>query len=133
MTASQFGTHSGLHTSKGTVSRVIRAVPERSRRLAILFLVLGLLGAAVDAGLDRFNAVDIVLAPCEHGRPQLLIPVLDLSSSVIDSGGADPRGRSFTEAVDVVEHMAADPCTACLLYTSPSPRDQRGARMPSSA
>ena len=23
--------------------------------------------------------------------------------------------------------------TACLLYTSPSPRDQRGARMPSSA
>ena len=24
-------------------------------------------------------------------------------------------------------------CTACLLYTSPSPRDQRGSRMPSSA
>ena len=25
------------------------------------------------------------------------------------------------------------PCTNCLLYTSPSPRDQRGSRMPSSA
>ena len=24
-------------------------------------------------------------------------------------------------------------CTLCLLYTSPSPRDQRGSRMPSSA
>ena len=24
-------------------------------------------------------------------------------------------------------------CTICLLYTSPSPRDQRGSRMPSSA
>ena len=24
-------------------------------------------------------------------------------------------------------------CNACLLYTSPSPRDQRGSRMPSSA
>ena len=24
-------------------------------------------------------------------------------------------------------------CQACLLYTSPSPRDQRGSRMPSSA
>ena len=24
-------------------------------------------------------------------------------------------------------------CTGCLLYTSPSPRDQRGSRMPSSA
>ena len=27
----------------------------------------------------------------------------------------------------------AIPFTACLLYTSPSPRDQRGSRMPSSA
>ena len=27
----------------------------------------------------------------------------------------------------------ADACAACLLYTSPSPRDQRGSRMPSSA
>ena len=26
-----------------------------------------------------------------------------------------------------------DPLTVCLLYTSPSPRDQRGSRMPSSA
>ena len=26
-----------------------------------------------------------------------------------------------------------DALSACLLYTSPSPRDQRGARMPSSA
>ena len=26
-----------------------------------------------------------------------------------------------------------DRCTSCLLYTSPSPRDQRGSRMPSSA
>ena len=26
-----------------------------------------------------------------------------------------------------------DQCTICLLYTSPSPRDQRGSRMPSSA
>ena len=25
------------------------------------------------------------------------------------------------------------PCNRCLLYTSPSPRDQRGSRMPSSA
>ena len=28
--------------------------------------------------------------------------------------------------------FAVDPCD-CLLYTSPSPRDQRGSRMPSSA
>ena len=29
--------------------------------------------------------------------------------------------------------IASDNCTNCLLYTSPSPRDQRGSRMPSSA
>ena len=27
----------------------------------------------------------------------------------------------------------SSPCKLCLLYTSPSPRDQRGSRMPSSA
>ena len=32
----------------------------------------------------------------------------------------------------VAERLSADPFT-CLLYTSPSPRDQRGSRMPSSA
>ena len=36
-------------------------------------------------------------------------------------GGADP----LTSKVAVVKN--------CLLYTSPSPRDQRGSRMPSSA
>ena len=29
--------------------------------------------------------------------------------------------------------LAGDGTTTCLLYTSPSPRDQRGSRMPSSA
>ena len=34
--------------------------------------------------------------------------------------------------VDESAELAAQ-CAACLLYTSPSPRDQRGSRMPSSA
>ena len=36
--------------------------------------------------------------------------------------------NSFSTSEDTLEHMEA-----CLLYTSPSPRDQRGSRMPSSA
>ena len=32
-----------------------------------------------------------------------------------------------------LEGLKGDELTACLLYTSPSPRDQRGSRMPSSA
>ena len=31
------------------------------------------------------------------------------------------------------EHDGRELSQACLLYTSPSPRDQRGSRMPSSA
>ena len=48
-------------------------------------------------------------------------------------------GRSFAVSLDsTVENLTivgADPKLAgtCLLYTSPSPRDQRGSRMPSSA
>ena len=32
-----------------------------------------------------------------------------------------------------IEPMVLEPYDTCLLYTSPSPRDQRGSRMPSSA
>ena len=33
----------------------------------------------------------------------------------------------------VLAGLGADVIKVCLLYTSPSPRDQRGSRMPSSA
>ena len=36
------------------------------------------------------------------------------------------NGQGKTNLVEAVEYL-------CLLYTSPSPRDQRGSRMPSSA
>ena len=36
-------------------------------------------------------------------------------------------------AEEVVERNCDDDADICLLYTSPSPRDQRGSRMPSSA
>ena len=38
---------------------------------------------------------------------------------------------SVIDGMDVVDQIALS--TTCLLYTSPSPRDQRGSRMPSSA
>ena len=48
--------------------------------------------------------------------------------------------RQFTKGLETVqldyegyEAMVLKEFTACLLYTSPSPRDQRGSRMPSSA
>ena len=37
----------------------------------------------------------------------------------------------YIDGIDVLAMLRE--CNACLLYTSPSPRDQRGSRMPSSA
>ena len=53
-------------------------------------------------------------------------------------GGAQISGiTTFSSRVDVGTAItigaASGIVSACLLYTSPSPRDQRGSRMPSSA
>ena len=40
---------------------------------------------------------------------------------------------SVNDPVPSVVNVHGFECRVCLLYTSPSPRDQRGARMPSSA
>ena len=42
------------------------------------------------------------------------------------------RGVSYTYLKNFVQ-LCFDLVQCCLLYTSPSPRDQRGSRMPSSA
>ena len=42
------------------------------------------------------------------------------------------RGRAIVGLLDNDEALSL-PHESCLLYTSPSPRDQRGSRMPSSA
>ena len=45
---------------------------------------------------------------------------------------AEHRGERVRLDWDPTDELAA-PTEICLLYTSPSPRDQRGSRMPSSA
>ena len=51
----------------------------------------------------------------------------------LEQWGAFQRGKVFkgspADLSDGYIHLSC----ACLLYTSPSPRDQRGSRMPSSA
>ena len=61
------------------------------------------------------------------GNSKRMRPVLQLGNKV----KIDWRARLS----DHLGHFTVEPLTlsACLLYTSPSPRDQRGSRMPSSA
>ena len=60
-----------------------------------------------------------------------------IQSNVGDSKNNDfYAGTSKSDAVNtdmVCQHDHESQSLTCLLYTSPSPRDQRGSRMPSSA
>ena len=50
--------------------------------------------------------------------------IVDMHAITVRQVPADLRRRSLEQLAQYI---------ACLLYTSPSPRDQRGSRMPSSA
>ena len=45
----------------------------------------------------------------------------------------ETAGDVVEDATDAASEIVNETTTTCLLYTSPSPRDQRGSRMPSSA
>ena len=80
----------------------------------------GALCAAVEAGLsERYVAEleEIVLGECFGAFRRALT--------------GEPPAR--VEPMRVTLKQGADLSQVCLLYTSPSPRDQRGSRMPSSA
>ena len=47
--------------------------------------------------------------------------------------GPPPANQSYIVIDKVMEAIKATGAQACLLYTSPSPRDKRQSRMPSSA
>ena len=59
--------------------------------------------------------------------------------AVVAGGGKNLGGLISTKLAEagakvvVHHHSESSKDDACLLYTSPSPRDQRGSRMPSSA
>ena len=91
--------------------------------------------AASRAAEDAVAAAD---APTASGP--VLLPPSETSSELIPLSRGDPSGlelvvrelqASLREALGA--KVAAETDARCLLYTSPSPRDQRGSRMPSSA
>ena len=66
------------------------------------------------------------------------LPVFDEAAEaelMLPYTGGKPRSRHAILALNMMGGGGAEiwQYTSCLLYTSPSPRDQRGSRMPSSA
>ena len=70
--------------------------------------------------------------------PEHLRPLYDeLTVTFKDGQFSNDAGQSFKTAKEAIEHnQVIDGLIdnfSCLLYTSPSPRDKRQSRMPSSA
>ena len=75
---------------------------------------------------------DIVIAAC--GRMEMVKGSwLKPGAAVIDVGINAKDDPSKKLGYRLVGDADFESCKDCLLYTSPSPRDQRGSRMPSSA
>ena len=103
---------------------------EVRRAVALLFLKggvhrgrLSMYTSAISA-LGRVRACEEAVALLETMRQRALRPnVISYSAAT----SACEKGGQWQRALELLEGMS------CLLYTSPSPRDQRGSRMPSSA
>ena len=84
-----------------------------------------------DSYQDRDDATIIHVAPKSFDIASYLIP----ENSEEGAKAKDLVGSITSLDVVFVEDFdaATQEYKSCLLYTSPSPRDQRGSRMPSSA
>ena len=60
-------------------------------------------------------------------------PTDDVEEAPVDEAPEELSDEPVAEAEEATEELAEEPPPDCLLYTSPSPRDKRQSRMPSSA
>ena len=105
-------------------------------RLSGAFLLVAVIGGAIGAfgvwGLARINEMNDRLYDTE------LRGISDIKEANINLIYAGRARNGYLAASTQEERQALrkqfdDAVKTCLLYTSPSPRDQRGSRMPSSA
>ena len=87
---------------------------------ALALSLVGVLAQPAAAQIDDDQAQVTIV----HGIPGQTVDVYADEAPLI--AGLVPQTTTMTFDLDADDYT-------CLLYTSPSPRDQRGSRMPSSA
>ena len=70
-----------------------------------------------------FPKYDVIVVGAGHAGCEAAVAAANMGSKVMLA----------TMNMQTIAQMSCNPAMGCLLYTSPSPRDQRGSRMPSSA
>ena len=122
-----------LHLDPNSFSRNDFLVYRCDDRIAVFSLSDGVQPSSQDADWwDSNGCTTIPVAQFNH----TYFEVSDSLESIIDAPLSDDAERQLavSAVISALESYAADNGTyTCLLYTSPSPRDQRGSRMPSSA
>ena len=135
----------------GAVKKVLFGAPKQGTERSEL--AYGVLATKLPSGTYRFkephkNEALVALALCLHGYE--FARYKDKSGDkeiklVVDDNQALEEALRLSEAHKLARDLINTPANdmgpaelsaavkACLLYTSPSPRDQRGSRMPSSA
>ena len=86
--------------------------------------------------IDSYIALDLETTGLEPKKEK----ITEIAALKVEHGQITGRfvtlvnpKRPLTERVVELTGITDDMLKDCLLYTSPSPRDQRGSRMPSSA
>ena len=79
--------------------------------------------------LERYGDVKILINNKINQSRHRGLLLVELGYNYQLQGQDSIAKTKYTQAIQLVK----DRRTSCLLYTSPSPRDQRGSRMPSSA
>ena len=59
--------------------------------------------------------------------------IIEICNSSFEIDSLTGKANAAEKAIHLVQQIREGIYKDCLLYTSPSPRDQRGSRMPSSA
>ena len=84
----------------------------------------------VDAGInDNVVVLDISM----RSNKKDLIRILGEGAKVLYIDHHNSGEIPENENLEAIINTSPEMCTACLLYTSPSPRDRQKSRMPSSA
>ena len=92
------------------------------------------------SGHSKWSSIKHKKGALDAKRGKIFTKIIKEITVAARIGGGDPDGNPRLHTAILAakgQNMPGDNITRavknCLLYTSPSPRDQRGSRMPSSA